>query len=76
MSLEIETPFFPYIFCYCLTICFKLLPADLVYLQTNSRSSEHLEMKASTFYATFKQLDSLKYDSNMICLSPKKQQIS
>ena len=41
-----------------------------------TRSSEHLEMKAPEFFATFKQLDYLKNDSNMICTSAEKQQIS
>ena len=42
----------------------------------HSRSSEHLERKAPTFFPTFKQLDNLKNDSNMIRTSAEKQQIS
>ena len=46
--------------------------AQLVY----SKSSEHLERKALAFFATFKQYDKSKNDSNIICTSAKKQQIS
>ena len=47
---------------------------QLVY--TTARSSEYLERKAPAFFATFKLLEFSKNYSNMVCTSPKKQQIS
>ena len=41
----------------------------------NPRSSRYLERKAPAFVATFKLLEFSKNDSNMVCTSPKKQQI-
>ena len=35
-----------------------------------------MERKAPAFFATFKLLEFSKNDSNMVCTSPKKQQIS
>ena len=40
------------------------------------RSSEHLERKASAFFATFILSKNSKSNTNMICASPEKQQIS
>ena len=37
--------------------------------------SDTVERKAPTFFPTFKQLDNLKNDSNMIRTSAEKQQI-
>ena len=68
-------------FCTKLLFCFVLFTVvlfrvEITALTVKPRSSIYLERKAPAFFATFKLLEFSKNDSNMVCTSPKKQQIS